>query len=65
MKYETALKVVKSEAPEQTAERIVELYECIADAEKCIHELSKMDRDNIDVVKVWRIIQELQARRSE
>jgi len=29
MKYELALKVVKSESDEQTAERIVELYETI------------------------------------
>jgi hypothetical protein len=30
MDKELALKVVKSETPEQTAERIVELYETIA-----------------------------------
>ena len=31
MTYDLALKVVKSETPEQTAERIVELYEVITE----------------------------------
>ena len=36
MEYELALKVVKSEPPEQTAERIVELYETIRALSKSI-----------------------------
>jgi hypothetical protein len=34
MTYELALKVVKSESNEQTARRIVELYDCIKKLEK-------------------------------
>lgn len=65
MKYETALKVVKNMTQEETAEWVVELYEVIDKSIKCIDELLKMDSDNIDVVKVSRIIRDLQGRRSE
>lgn len=54
MNYNLALRIVKSESAEMTAERIVELYEVIVEYDEKCHALIKavedeniIERDNI------------------